>query len=99
MMTVEQADVQPERRRGDRRKRASTRWGPDDGDVAQPPAPGAAAAAEAVPAVDARPRKRPKRTRWGPDEPAAAGDAGDGAREVGCHTVALSAMLAVHVAS
>ena len=83
MMTVEQAGMQPERRRGDRRKRASTRWGPDDGDVAQPSAPEAATTAEAGPAADARPRKRPKRTRWGPDEPAAAEDAGDGAHEVG----------------
>ncbi len=75
----------PVQRRGERRKRASTRWGPDDADV-EPVAPDAAEPAVTVPgeqpapasAAEARPRKRPKRTRWVAD------DAPD--PEVGCLT-------------
>ena len=65
----------PVQRRGERRKRASTRWGPDDADV-EPVAPDAAEPAVTVPgeqpapasAAEARPRKRPKRTRWVADD-------------------------------
>ncbi|KAK9839673.1 hypothetical protein WJX81_004803 [Elliptochloris bilobata] len=75
--TLDEPILQPERRRGDRRKRSSTRWGPDDAE-AELPAAEAAVAAEAGPVQEGRPRKRPKRTRWGPDDLAAAGDAEDG---------------------